>query len=803
MPDNYDVIVIGGGPAGSTAAGLLAKRGRRVLVLEKEKFPRYHIGESLIPGVVGVLDELGARELVEASGAIKKRGVHLLWGENPEPWVLRFDEIASQPYTFQVKRAEFDNLLLGHARKLGATVVEEATVHEALWEGDRCVGVRYSGVRGGEPREVRAPFVLDASGQAKLLARHVGAVDWHDDLKNLATWTYFQGGERYEGRDAGNIVIENRAPGWLWMIPFGDGTCSVGLVVPTTTYNSGGSSPTDLLYQSIDETTEIKRLLKGAVEVAQPRTTKDWSYTADRMAGPGYVIAGDAAAFVDPLFSTGVILAMKSASKAASVIDQILDEPTTETGLLREYEVGYRKFLDVILSFVRFFYDPTKDAVDYFTNGQTPPDTADQDLPTRKDFVLIITGEYEPEANSPAAGDASSLPRLPFPRNSEDINGIAPLARTLRDTAPAVRVVTTTGDPAWVVSGYSDIKTLLTDSRLGRSHPEPEKAARVADAAVRSGATGTPDVEVARRERFHRLVRPMFSARRVATLQTGITGMVNDLFDGLESGPNPADFHEAVSFPLPVLVICQLLGVPFGERDEFRRYSAGATQIGAPEQAQRAWNDLITYMHKLIETKRSRPGEDGISDLVAAARAENLDDVEIATIGATLLFAGHETTVTRLDLGTLLLLTNPEQRGKLQADPDNLVPGAVEEILRMVAPSTQDYLIRYAHEDIQVGDVAIPAGDAVLLAFTTANRDPNLFANPDTFDITRDTSAHIAFGHGPRFCVGSTLARLELQTMFGALFTRFPHLRLAVPPEELTFRDDTVVGGIASLPVTW
>ncbi|MEV0403041.1 tryptophan 7-halogenase [Actinoallomurus sp. NPDC050550] len=393
MSEEYDAIVIGSGPAGATVSGLLAKWGRRVLALEKEKFPRYHIGESLVPGCMPILEELGVASIVEASGATKKYGISFIWGEDPDPWSVDFDEICPHPYAFEVKRAEFDSLLLANSRTLGATVIEEAAVRDFVFEDGRCTGVRYTRGRSDTVTEARARFVIDASGQAKLLARRFGTVAWHDDLKNLAAWTYFQGGSRLEGRKAGNILVETLHPGWLWLIPFSDGSCSVGFVAPAEEYKATGLTPEEVLKSKIDEAALVKRLLKGAVEVAQVRTAKDWSYTGERMTAPGCLMTGDAAAFIDPLFSTGVMLAMRAATSAARAVNAILDRPEDEESIRQGYETSYREFLDVVLSFVRFFYDPSKKVIEYFEEARKLVDP-DEALAARQDFVALISGLY-------------------------------------------------------------------------------------------------------------------------------------------------------------------------------------------------------------------------------------------------------------------------------------------------------------------------------------------------------------------------------------------------------------------------
>jgi flavin-dependent dehydrogenase len=399
MPDTYDVIVVGGGPAGATASALLSKRGRRVLLLEKEKFPRYHIGESLIPGVMPIIRELGATQALADLGAIPKRGVTLVWGATPEPWTVRFDELYAgviepgefDPPSYQVKRAEFDNMLLTHSRRCGTTVIEEANVRKAVFDGDRCTGVAYSVSRDEELVEVHAPIVLDASGQARFMARNRDTVTWHDDLKNLAAWTYFQGGSRLQGNDAGNILVEAAAPGWFWMIPFSDGTCSVGYVAPSASFAESGLTPERLLHEKIAQAPFLSTLLAEATEVAQTRIARDWSYHSTEMSGPGFLQVGDAAAFVDPLFSTGVMLALKGASLAAEAADRMLGDPEAQEQVRQVYEKEYHAVLDVVLAFVRIFYDQTQKAEEYFTQAQglVDPEMFNK---ARQDFIALISG---------------------------------------------------------------------------------------------------------------------------------------------------------------------------------------------------------------------------------------------------------------------------------------------------------------------------------------------------------------------------------------------------------------------------
>jgi pentalenolactone synthase len=387
---------------------------------------------------------------------------------------------------------------------------------------------------------------------------------------------------------------------------------------------------------------------------------------------------------------------------------------------------------------------------------------------------------------------------LPFDRSG--VLGVAPLLRSLQAERPIVRVRTSVGDEAWLVTRHEDVFALLADHRLGTSHPAPEQAARATNSALFGGARGNYKTEQADHAQMRALLAPSFSARRMRALQPRIEGWVDQLLNRLADATRPADLHEALSVPLPVLVICELLGVPYADRDRFRAWSDGAGDIVDRKRSQQSLTALIGYMHELMERKRADPAEDVISDLIAA-QDDGLGDDRIAALSAGLLFAGHATTVERIDLGTLLLLTNPGQRDALLRDPD-LVSSTVEEILRCM-PGGGGGLPRYARADLVIDGVTIRAGELILLDLAAANHDGRTFPEPDRFDIARTPNPHVTFGYGSHYCIGATLARVELRAVFSRLFTCFPTLRLAVPVDQLRPRSRILAGGLHALPVEW
>lgn len=397
-------------------------------------------------------------------------------------------------------------------------------------------------------------------------------------------------------------------------------------------------------------------------------------------------------------------------------------------------------------------------------------------------------------------------PRLPFDR--PNVLEIAPLYQVLRREGPIVRVTTPAGDPAWLVTRFEEARAVFADPRFGRSHPKPEEASAVSDAAVLNGPQGNYETEGATHSRMRRLLVPSFSANRMRRLGERIQELTDRCLDELEAAHDaaagaPVNLHEYLSFPLPVLVICELLGVPYADRAKFRDLSDRIGVLDSGGDAEVAMAEFTAYMSGLADAKRANPGQDVVSDLVAAqADDPTFTDDDLGRLAAGLLFAGHETTSNRIDLGVLFLLTEPARRDALAADPEGRVHGTVEEILRMSAPGGLG-LLRYAHEDVELGGVTIHRGDAVMISTASANRDASVFADPDQFDAERKPNSHIAFGYGGFFCIGASLARTELRVVFSTLFRRFPGLRLAVPVDDLDVRSNRLTGGVASVPVSW
>ncbi len=372
----------------------------------------------------------------------------------------------------------------------------------------------------------------------------------------------------------------------------------------------------------------------------------------------------------------------------------------------------------------------------------------------------------------------------------------------LRADHPVAEVQMPDGMRAWLVTRYADVRAALADPRLVKDFrklfdsdpPEWQSAAEFVLAGHMLNLD-PPD-----HERLRRLVNKAFTSRRVEQLRPRVAEITASLLDAL-SGVAEADLLAAFAFPLPVIVISELLGVPAEDRDDFRAWSAAAVS-SADDAAEitGAAEAMIEYFTALLAAKRAAPADDLLSALLQAQEAgDRLSEVELLAMTFLLLVAGHETTVNLIASGTLALLLNPAQRDRLLADR-SLLPGAVEELVRYVSP-VNNATARFTIAPTEIAGVTIPPGEVVLVALSSANRDPARYASPDTLDLTRDTSGHLAFGHGIHYCVGAPLARMEAVIALGALLDRFPAMTLAVPPESLRWRFSTLIRGLETLPV--
>ncbi|MFC4499411.1 MULTISPECIES: cytochrome P450 [Streptomyces] len=403
---------------------------------------------------------------------------------------------------------------------------------------------------------------------------------------------------------------------------------------------------------------------------------------------------------------------------------------------------------------------------------------------------------------------AEELPEFPSPRSSQCPFAPPPGLLELHDTGKAaVRARTWDGTTPWVVTDHAVQRQLLTDPRLSANigapgYPHTTEAMKAHAAEIQPSINNTDGAE---HTRWRRMLTNSFTRHRMEKLRPEIQRITDDLIDRMLAGPSPVDLNEALSLPLPSLMICALLGVPY-EDHEFFQAHAGVTnaRFKTAEEAARSTADLRRYISGLIEAKMDDPGEDVLSDLGARVKEGVLTMADAAPLGHILLVAGHDTSANMITLGTALLLQNPEQLAGLRehADDPTYVTNAVEELLRYL---TIPHLLarRAVVEDIEVDGETIRAGEGVIASLPAANWDPKAFPEPEKLDLTRRASHHHAFGWGPHQCVGQQLARVELHVVFSTLFRRVPNLRLAVDVSELKFKEDSQAYGIYELPVTW
>ncbi|MGH3586533.1 MAG: cytochrome P450 [Pseudonocardia sp.] len=374
----------------------------------------------------------------------------------------------------------------------------------------------------------------------------------------------------------------------------------------------------------------------------------------------------------------------------------------------------------------------------------------------------------------------------------------APLLRELQVAGPVHRVRTAVGDDAWLVTGYEQVRGLLDDDRLGRSHPDPGNAARTGESALFGGPLGEFTTEQADHSRMRALLQPHFSPKGMRALRPRVEQLTSALLDELEEHGPPADLHEALALPLPIAVISELLGVPDEDRARFRAWTQATADIRDHARSVQGLAELFGYCRQLVAHRRREPADDVLSRLCVT---DGVSDDEAAGLATSLLFAGHETTVVAIGLGAVRLLTDPGQWRQLRSDPSR-IGEVVEEMLR-IQGSGGGGIPRYARTDLEIEGVTVRAGELVLLDIGAANHDEGTFPDPDRFAPTRRATGHLTFGQGARYCIGAPLARIELQVVFSQLVPRFPDMRLAVGVDELRFTTDVLTAGLRELPVIW
>ncbi|MFE0027293.1 cytochrome P450 [Amycolatopsis sp. NPDC059021] len=393
---------------------------------------------------------------------------------------------------------------------------------------------------------------------------------------------------------------------------------------------------------------------------------------------------------------------------------------------------------------------------------------------------------------------------LPMERDAGPFDPPSALT-ALREARPVSPLIFPDGHAGWLVTGYDEVRQLLADTRfssrqdIGIIHLPYETPGMPVQTEP---SPQTPGMFVAMdppdHTRLRRKLTGAFTVRRMKQLEEQIAEITERQLDEMARLAPPVDLVKEFALPVPSLVICALLGVPYTDRDTFQVNTSKFLEKDVTlEDKMAAYEAMTSYLAELVTRKRAEPGDDILSDL---ARDADLSIEELVGVAFLLLFAGHETTANMLGLGTFALLEHPEQLAELRADPD-LMPDAVEELLRYL--SIADIFYRYAAEDIELGGETIREGSTVVVALLAANRDPRRFDDPGTLDFHRNARGHLSFGHGVHQCLGQQLARIEMRAGFTGLLRRFPSLKLAVPAGDVKLKTDMNIYGVHELPVTW
>ncbi|MEU7178114.1 MULTISPECIES: cytochrome P450 [Streptomyces] len=372
----------------------------------------------------------------------------------------------------------------------------------------------------------------------------------------------------------------------------------------------------------------------------------------------------------------------------------------------------------------------------------------------------------------------------------------------LRAEGPLARVTFYDGRSAWLVTGHAEARALMSDPRLSADRMNPAFPITIERAAqIRRTRTPLLGVDDPEHNTQRRMLIPGFTVKRAAAMRPQIQRIVDGLIDRMLAQGPPAELVSAFALPVPSMVICLLLGVPYADHEFFEEQSRRMLRSGSAQEFEDAREQLENYLAELISGKEKKPGEGLLDDLIDdQLRTGALTREDLVTFALILLIAGHETTSNMISLGTFTLLEHPAQLAQLRAD-ESLIPAAVEELLRFL--SIADGMVRVATEDIEIGGRTIRADEGVVFANSTINRDGTAYASPDDLDWHRSARHHVAFGFGIHQCLGQNLARAEMEIALRSLFTRIPDLRLAAPAAEIPFKPGDTLQGMIELPLAW
>ena len=402
---------------------------------------------------------------------------------------------------------------------------------------------------------------------------------------------------------------------------------------------------------------------------------------------------------------------------------------------------------------------------------------------------------------------AAAAPEYPMERSGRCPFAPPPEVMELAAVAPLSRVRIWDGSTPWLITGYDEARALFADSRVSVDDRMPGfphwNEAMLAMVNKRPRSVFNADAE--EHTFYRRMLSKPFTFKRVEGLRPAIQKITDDHIDAILAGPKPAELVSALALPVPSLVICEMLGVPYEDHGFFQEHAnVGLARYATAEDNMKGVMSLAKYLGNLVEAKMQNPAEDAVSDLAERVSAGEITVKEASQLASGLLIAGHETTANMIGIGVLALLENPEQLAIVRdTDDPKVVAGAVEELLRYLS-IIQNGQRRAATEDIEIAGHTIKAGEGIIIDLSPADWDPKKFPEPDHLDVQRDNAdQNLAFGYGRHQCVGQQLARAELQIVFSTLLRRIPTLALATSIEEIPFKNDKLAYGVYELPVTW